>query len=394
MKTVYFSNIGSGHLFSSLPMVEQLVKRGVEVLYFSTEEHRKHIEAAGARYCYADMRIDQEVLHKAVTTSGAHLVVLAQAEKMIEGAMEVLEQEKPDFIIMDKITLAGRLAAKKLGLPLISFHTHFASNEHWSFHKYMQKLTEEDSLYQEIKEKAAYLSENYNVPLEELMDFGKIMDGSGDFNVVRPSKFFQPAGDTFGENYYFAGPQIAKRESDGTWQPPAGDKPLLFVSLGTVRNNWPEFYQILFEAVKDKELNVLCAIGNVLKPEDLGEIPENVTLMPFVPQLEVLSHASYFLTHAGMGSAMETLSFGVPCICTPTQGEQIANAMRLVELGVAADCLMKEQISVESLSKALEKLMSDSGYSERAKACAERMKLDGGSEAAAEKIIDFVNGGK
>ena len=78
------------------------------------------------------MQIEQEVLHKAVTTSGAHLVVLAQAEKMIKGALSILEQEKPDFIIMDKITLAGRLAAKRLRVPLISFHTHFASNEYWS----------------------------------------------------------------------------------------------------------------------------------------------------------------------------------------------------------------------------------------------------------------------
>lgn len=390
MKAVYFSNVGSGHLFSSLPMIEQLVKRGVEVLYFSTEENREHIEAKGARYCCADMKIEQEVLHKAVTTSGAHLVILEQAEKMIKGALPILEQEKPDFIIMDKITLAGRLAAKKLSLPLISFHTHFASNEHWSFHPYMQKLTKEDPNYHEIKEKATYLSENYGVPTEDLMDFGKIMDGRGDFNVVRPSKFFQPAGDTFGEDYFFAGPQIAKREGNTIWQPPTEDKPLLFVSLGTMRNNWPEFYHMLFEAVKDMEVEVLCAIGNILKVEDLGAIPANVTLMPFVPQLEVLSHASYFLTHAGMGSAMETLSFGVPCVCVPTQGEQIANAMRLVEIGVAAACLMKEQISGESLREALEKLMTDSTYTQKAQAYAKEMKLDGGAEVAAEKIMDFV----
>lgn len=390
MKAVYFSNVGNGHLFSSLPMIEQLVKRGVEVLYLSTEENREYIEAKGAKYCYADMQIEQEVLHQAITTSGAHFVVLAQAEKMIKSVLPTLEQEKLDFIIMDKITLAGRLAAKRLGLPLISFHTHFASNEHWSFHQYMQKLTNEDPLYFEIEKKAAYLSEHYDIPMEELMDFGKIMDGRGDFNVVRPSKFFQPAGDTFGEDYFFAGPQIAKREGDSTWQPPTDGRPLLFVSLGTMRNNWLEFYTMLFAAVKDRQLNVLCAIGNVLKAEDLGDVPTNVTLMPFVPQLEVLAHASYFLTHAGMGSTMETLSFGVPCVCVPTQGEQIVNAMRLVEMGVAAACLMKEQISIESLGEALEKLMTDSSYTQNAQAYAKQMKMDGGAEAAAEKIIDFV----
>lgn len=391
MKAAYFSNVGSGHLFSSLPMVEQLVKRGVEILYFSTEENREHIEAKGAKYCCADMQIEQEVLHKAVTTSGAHLVVLAQAEKMIKGALSILEQEKPDFIIMDKITLAGRLAAKRLRVPLISFHTHFASNEHWSFNQYMQKLTKEDPLYGDIKEKATFLSKNYGVPEDDLMDFGKIMDGRGDFNIVRPSKFFQPAGDTFGEDYFFAGPQIAKREGNSTWQPPTDGRPLLYVSLGTMRNNWSEFYHMLFEAVKDMKINVLCAIGNILKEEKFGAIPKNVTLMPFVPQLEVLSHASYFLTHAGMGSAMETLSFGVPCVCVPTQGEQVANAMRLVEIGVASDCLMKERLSVETLRGALEKLMADSTYTKNAQIYANKMKLDGGAEAAAEKIVDFVN---
>ena len=92
-----------------------------------------------------------------------------------------------------------------------------------------------------------------------------------------------------------------------------------------------------------------------------------------------------------MGSAMETLSFGVPCVCVPTQGEQVANAMRLVEIGVASDCLMKERLSVETLRGALEKLMADSTYTKNAQIYANKMKLDGGAEAAAEKIVDFVN---
>ena len=135
---------------------------------------------------------------------------------------------------------------------------------------------------------------------------------------------------------------------------------------------------------------MLCSIGKTIKREDLGEIPGNVTVMPFTPQLEVLTHADYFITHAGTGSVMEALYFGVPCVCIPQMDEQVLTANRLKELGCASDVMSKQDVTEERLRAAINELIANPSYRENAQAMSREMRLTGGSERAAQKIIDHV----
>ena len=84
-------------------------------------------------------------------------------------------------------------------------------------------------------------------------------------------------------------------------RPPDNGKPLLYSSLGTAFNNWPEYYPILFDAVRDLDINVFAALGSI-DPASLKNIPANVEVGQMVPQLDILSQASVFITHAGMGA--------------------------------------------------------------------------------------------
>ena len=76
---------------------------------------------------------------------------------------------------------------------------------------------------------------------------------------------------------------------------------------------------MLFPVVKDLDINVLCSLGKTLKPEDLGEIPANVTTMAFTPQMD----------------------------------EQITTARRARELGVASSVMLKDEVTEEKLREAL-----------------------------------------
>ena len=105
--------------------------------------------------------------------------------------------------------------------------------------------------------------------------------------------------------------QIGKRGAFGSWKAPENGKPLLYSSLGTAFNNWPEYYPILFDAVRDLDINVFAALGAV-DPETLTNVPANVELGKMVPQLDILSQASVFITHAGMGGTGEAIYYGVP----------------------------------------------------------------------------------
>ena len=237
--------------------------------------------------------------------------------------------------------LLAYYSANKLNLPLVMMFTSYAPGKSFSiFRTFPEYPGSPARAAAEEMAKAFHLQYG-----GRLLTPQEIFEGTGDFNLCTLTKSFQPGGQDFGEDFFFAGAQIAPRAGDGSWKAPDNGKPLLYTSLGSLFNNWPEFYQMLFPVVKDLDVNVLCSIGKTIQKEDLGEIPENVTVMPFTPQLEVLAHTDYFITHAGIGSVMEALYFGVPCMCIPQMDEQVLTAHRLKELGGASAVLLKQEVT-------------------------------------------------
>jgi MGT family glycosyltransferase len=107
---------------------------------------------------------------------------------------------------------------------------------------------------------------------------------------------------------------------------------VLYVSLGTAFNERPHFYRACLKAFGDGAWPVAMAVGKRVRVEDLGPIPGNVDARPLFPLPAVLRSASAFVSHAGMGSTMEALYYGVPLVCAANDraGHQRA---RVAELG-------------------------------------------------------------
>ncbi len=390
MKAAYIPVGATGHILASLPMVGELVKKDVEVHYFAPETYRAQVEKTGAQFHVmpAVAAANDSVEGGADFIASIPLVFLGEAAGVIDCILPVLEAEKPDVVIADALALAGRLAAWKLGIPLVMMFTSYAPSSAFQVSGSWPKYSDEHPARAKAKQIALELQAKCGGPL---LTIDEIFEGISGFNIVTQPKSFHPCGESYDNRYFFAGAQIAPRADDSGWQAPDNGKPLLYTSLGSLFNNWPEFYQMLFPVVKDMDINVLCSLGKVLKPEDLGDIPENVTTMAFTPQLDVLSKSSFFITHAGTGSAMEALYYGVPCVCIPQMDEQIMTANRMVEVGVASAALTKPEVTSESLRTALTKLLEDAKYTENARAMSKEMHEKGGCERAAQAVIDYVN---
>ena len=71
-------------------------------------------------------------------------------------------------------------------------------------------------------------------------------------------------------------------------------------------------------------------------------LPENIQVKTFYPQLEMLKHAAVFVTHAGFNSVNEALYFGVPMLALPLVNDQPMVAKRITSLGVGRTADMKE----------------------------------------------------
>ena len=383
-----------GHVLPTLPFVAELKRRGVKITYFTTENLRAKVTFTGVDFVPFDSLLTKpEAQNNILKDIIAELPLrfLSEADYVIKQILPVLEKNRPDAILYDTLAIAGRLAAKKLGVPAIQIFTTYASNAEFSISRTWPPVADEHPARVAANKLAKEFTKKYGVPH---LDLFEIFEGAEELNIVLLQRAFHPAGDAFDNRYVFTGAQIAPRDNSGTWLAPAGDSPLIFSSLGTMFNNWPEFYIMLFDAVKDLPVNVVAAIGTQIKAKFLGTIPGNVTLAPYLPQLDVLSKASLFITHAGTGSVMESIWFGVPMIGIPQMPEQVVTAMHLEKLGLGKAFLDKNQLASKVLRTAIDEILSNQSYRNQVANLQRDMKSSGGYELTAAKILEFLQGKK
>lgn len=384
-----------GHVNPTLSVVTELVRRGVRVTYFTTENFRTIVEPTGADFVPVKSWMAENDKHNEDKKDGqpeenvaavVPFLFLNEAGSYIDDILAVLEKDKPDAIMHDFAGIAGTMAADILKVPNIMIYTSYPSNENYSVAESFENVPADHPLRIAAAKIAQGYAEKYGC---RNMTVKEIFDGQGDLNLVMMQKRLVPNNESFGDNFVFTGVQIGKRTAFGSWKAPDNGKPLLYSSLGTAFNNWPEYYPILFDAVRDLDINVFAALG-AIDPASLKEIPANVEVAQMVPQLDILSQASVFITHAGMGGTGEAIYYGVPMIAIPQMDEQAITARQIEKTGLGVAFLDKNAITSEKLKAAIVKLLEEPSYKKTADDFSADMKSLGGSKASADAIMQFL----
>lgn len=102
----------------------------------------------------------------------------------------------------------------------------------------------------------------------------------------------------------------------------------------------------------------------IMKYEDqLNNVPENVLLLDWLPQRDILGHENVkaFITHCGQGGVYEAIYTATPIIAVPLMFDQPTNAAMLRHLGVSVDLDM-ELVSKETALMALNAVINDTRY--------------------------------
>jgi MGT family glycosyltransferase len=204
--------------------------------------------------------------------------------------------------------------------------------------------------------------------------------GRPDSCVVLIPRILQPHADRVGSRYVFAGPCIDHTRTQAWTPAPGDDRPLVYVCFGTSYTDLPDVYQLCVEELAGTHRLVL-ATGK-LDPAVLGPLPCGVHAARRQPQLDVLGHASVFITHAGMGGAVESLWFGVPTVAIPQAVDQFVNAATLEAIG-AGVYLPISQLGAQTLRAAVQKAESKAA---RARTLSSEVRALGGTALAATII--------
>lgn len=371
-----------GHVNPSIEVIRELVARGHRVTYANDPSWADAVESVGAELKPYASRLpagddwDGDMID--------HLTLfLDDAIGMLPQLRTAYTDDRPDLFLYDIAGAPARLLAEQWGIPSMQISPTFVA---WDgYEQEMGPMIEQmradprgAAYYQRFEQ---WLAEEKS-PVTDSAAF----QGRPDRGLVLIPRAMQPFADRVDETVFrFAGPILGERDEQGDWTRPAGVEKVLLVSLGSTFTDHPEFYRHCVEAFAGLPgWHIVLQIGKHVDAAVLGEVPANVEVHHWVPQLRILRQADAFVTHGGMGGSVEGLWSGTPMLVAPQAADQFGNAEKLVELGVARR--IDTTISAAELRETFQNLINDPGVRRASAEISRELKAGSGAGYAATLI--------
>ncbi|MFE4617054.1 macrolide-inactivating glycosyltransferase [Streptomyces sp. NPDC056747] len=381
-----FSIAAHGHVNPSLDVIRELVARGHRVSYAIPAPFAEKVAETGATpVVYASTLPTDDDPDAWGTEPIDHVEpFLTDAVQALPQLAKAFEEDRPDLVLHDITAYPAPVLAHTWGVPSLSLWPNLVPWE-----GYEEEVAEPMS----VALKASPRGDAYYTRFEAwLAEHG--VDVHPDRLIAPPRRALvlipralQPHADRVDESVYtFVGACQGARAEQDEWRRPAGAEKVVLVSLGSSFTKRPEFYRACAEAFRTlPEWHVVLQIGRFVDAAELGELPDNVEVHSWVPQLAILRQADAFVTHAGAGGSQEGLATATPMVAVPQAVDQFGNADMLQALGVARHLPM-EDVTPERLREAVLALVGDPEVARRAAVIQEVMAKEGGTRRAADLI--------
>jgi UDP:flavonoid glycosyltransferase YjiC (YdhE family) len=345
-----------GHVHPGLPLVTELVARGHRVTYATTERFADVVAAAGATPLLHTTTFPERMPEDGDAGTRMFVTEYRAVTPQIEARYA---DDRPDVIVCDIGAFQGPVLADRWGIPVVQISASYVAVP--------------DSNAEDFPKYVAA----YGIPAELLVPRPCL--------VVLP-RSFQFAGETVAGNFSFVGPM----GSPEPWSAP-DDRPVLLISLGSSYTDRPDFFRDCLTAFADNGWHVEMSVGRFTDPADLGPLPANFVVRQWLPQASMLTGASAFITHAGMGGVMEALAQGVPLIAVPQAVDQLLTGPRIEELGLGRH-IPRDEVTVDRLRLALLDVSTDAGIAANVDKIRQEIVDSGGVRRAADIVESQVEG--
>jgi UDP:flavonoid glycosyltransferase YjiC (YdhE family) len=364
-----------GHFHAMAPYARALVARGHEVVVATGARFGGAVRRAGLQHHSAGLDHDgsAEVLFSLPEwaeiaarfpdpgVAQVHGFMEALAPRMLADLEPFVSVWRPDVVVRDPLELGGFLAAERAGIP----HATVC----WGIHIDVQRVAG-DGL-------AALQARHRLSPDPAALDRFLLLSalppswpypGCPAVHVLH--RFQVPPFDTSGHEGL---PGWARR----------GDRPLVYVTLGTTFNQAPRTFQALFAALDGEDLDAIVTVGRSVDPDRLGPVPSNLRVARYIPQTLLLPSCDAVVHHGGFNSLHAALWHGLPMVLVPLgAGDQIWNARRCHELG--AGVVVEEQPpDPNAVRRAVRKLLREPGPRSAARALQAEMRALPGLDTGA-----------
>ena len=376
MRVLFTSNPGLGHVHPMVPLAQALAGRGHEVRWAVAPEACPRTETAGfesfpvglggaerrAEFdrCLAEassLPPDRRPEHMFPAFFGQ-----ACTPPMLADLLPVVDRWPPALIVNDASDLAAPLVAQLRGVP----HVTHGFGALLPAHRIAAAAEVVAPLWRAHGLEPRPYAGSYDHPYLDIyppsMRFGSY-DHVPHVQPLRPVPFNAADADP-------VEPMVV------------GTRPLVYLTFGTVFND-PGLFSAAMAAAGRLDVDVLVTVGPAGDPAALEAVPANVRVERYVPQNAVLPHCAVVVSHAGSGTFLASLGFGVPQLCLPQGADQFINAGQGAAAG-AALTLAPAEASADAIAAALGRLLDEPAFAGAARRIGEEIAgMPGPDEVAA-----------
>lgn len=404
----------TGHVNPGLPIARELVARGHDVRWYSTQRFRRAIEAAGARWVpfRAATSIDEEWLPEQYPGRPSGGIAQLQFDiehifvNSIPGAMLDLEhelaKEPADVLVSDNAFAPAGLIHERKGTPWAVYGINPLSIPSRDTAPFGLALMPSSTFLGRLRNRALYwLVDNviFRAARRRYQqirrDLGMPHAGTSIFGFTRNSdlylqgsvpSFEYPRTD-MPHQVRFTGAAIPPTPLG--WTPPSwwreldSPRPVVLVTQGTINNDFDQLIRPAIRALAGENVQVVVTTGS-RPPQDIGMdlLPPHVRVERFIPYAQLMPKVDLLLTNGGYGSIQIALAHGVPVVAIGKTEDkaEIANRVEWSGVGVGLKALVPTE---QQIRDAVRRVISTPTYAARAEAMRYEMAgLDAGQTGA------------
>ena len=358
MRILFTSNPGFGHVHPMVPLARALAGRGHEIRWAVVQDACPRVEAAGFRTFPAGIGGDERrAAFDRCLAEAPSLPPEARPERlfpaffggvcappMLADLLPVVDDWQPVLLVNDASELAAPLAAHLRGVP----HVTHAFGALLPAGRMAEAADVVAPLWQAHGLEPRPYAGSYDYPYLDIYPPSMRFGSYAHVPVVQPLRPvpFDAVGDV-------AAPVVA------------GDRPLVYLTFGTVFNR-PDLFYAAMDALGRLEVDALVTVGPAADPAALGAVPPNVRVERYVPQTAVLPHCAVVVSHTGSGTFLASLGLGIPQLCLPQAADQFINAGQGAAAG-AVLTLAPAEATADAIAHAVGRLLVEPAFGDAAR---------------------------
>ncbi len=418
---------GTGHLNPVIALGRELQRRGHRITFFQIPDTQQKVLSAGLDcqligasefplgWLAQEYAIGGKLKGLASIRRGLRETLPALTAMALREAPSAIKASGAEALLVDQMVPEGGTIAEFLGIPFMTVCSAVPFNMDSSVPPSFTPWHYTPTWWASLRNQIGYcLVKQIVKPIWDLIDEYRHQWKLSPYTHLNnlysplaqlsqlPVEFEFPRTD-LPPHFHFTGPLIDSTSScvptTSSQKFPAfpfeklTGQPLIYASMGTILNRKIEIFQTIAEACTGLDFQLVMSLGRY---DDLKTVPNflgSPLVVSYAPQLDLFPRTTLMISHAGLNTTLEALSYGVPQVAIPVGTDQPGVAARIAWTGVG-EVVSVTHLTAVRLAKAIRHVLICDSYRKNATRLQIAIRQAGGVSRAAEIIEQAMATGK